>query len=140
MPSAEPASLFSFRPALREAPRCSPGSCSPISLDGSPSSYFRASALYQPAVPSGAGGARLVLSAVVHCHNALGRGYLAVIAPFHRRVARSLLRHAARIGWPGEGGGSGMRATADRESRHGDLAAPLGFEEQNGIPARSIKG
>ena len=79
---------------------------------------FRASALYQPPAPSGAGGARLVLSTVVHCHNALGRGYLAVIAPFHRLVAKSLLRHAARIGWPSEGGGSGMRTNADRKTRH----------------------
>lgn len=63
---------------------------------------FRASALYQPPVQSGADGARLVLSTVVHCHNRLGRGYLGLIAPFHRLVVKSYLRHAARIGWPSE--------------------------------------
>jgi hypothetical protein len=42
----------------------------------------------------------LVLSTVVHCHNALGRFYILVIAPFHRMVVRSSLQRAARIGWP----------------------------------------
>lgn len=42
----------------------------------------------------------LVLSTVVHCHNALGRFYILVIAPFHRLVVRSSLQRAARIGWP----------------------------------------
>ena len=67
---------------------------------------FRASALYQPPVQSGADRARLVLSTIVHCHNRLGRGYLGLIAPFHRLVVKSYLRHAARVGWPSEGGGS----------------------------------
>ena len=61
---------------------------------------FRASALYQPAEASGAQRARLVFSTVVHCHNRLGRGYLGLIAPFHRLVVKAYLRHAARIGWP----------------------------------------
>ena len=63
---------------------------------------FRASALYQPPAQPGAGGARLVLTTVVHCHNRLGRGYLGLIAPFHRLVVKSYLRHAARVGWPSE--------------------------------------
>ena len=65
---------------------------------------FRASALYQPSVQSSADGPRLVLSTVVHCHNRLGRWYLGLIAPFHRLVVQSYLRHAARIGWPSEDG------------------------------------
>jgi hypothetical protein len=65
---------------------------------------FRASALYQPPAPSGADRPRLVLSTVVHCHNRLGRGYLGLIAPFHRLVVKSYLRHAARVGWPSEDG------------------------------------
>jgi hypothetical protein len=63
---------------------------------------FRASALYRPAASS-AGRASLVLSTVVHCHNRLGRGYLGLIAPFHRLVVQAYLRHAAKIGWPKEG-------------------------------------
>lgn len=45
-------------------------------------------------------GAELTVSTVVHCHNALGRAYIAVIAPFHRRVILASLRRAAAIGWP----------------------------------------
>ena len=62
---------------------------------------FRASALYQPP-PANAGSARFVLSTVVHCHNRLGRSYIALIAPFHRMVVQSYLRRAARVGWPRE--------------------------------------
>jgi hypothetical protein len=47
-----------------------------------------------------ASGRQLILSTVVHCHNLLGRSYLRVIAPFHRRVVRATLQHAARVGWP----------------------------------------
>jgi len=43
---------------------------------------------------------RVTLSTVVHCHNRLGRCYIFVIAPFHRRIVRSSLRRAARTGWP----------------------------------------
>ncbi|QWF18483.1 DUF2867 domain-containing protein [Lysobacter capsici] len=43
---------------------------------------------------------RLIVSTAVHCHNRLGRAYIAAIAPFHRLIVRSCLRHAARIGWP----------------------------------------
>lgn len=50
--------------------------------------------------PSVGGKRHLTLSTVVHCHNRLGRLYILVIAPFHRLVVQSNLRHAARIGWP----------------------------------------
>jgi hypothetical protein len=43
---------------------------------------------------------QLVLSTVVHCHNRLGRAYLATIAPFHRMVVKASLARAAQIGWP----------------------------------------
>ena len=42
----------------------------------------------------------VVVTTVVHCHNLLGRAYLAVITPFHRLVVKSILRRAARRGWP----------------------------------------
>lgn len=42
----------------------------------------------------------LTLPTVVRCHNRLGRVYLLVIAPFHRRFVRSGLRRAACRGWP----------------------------------------
>jgi Protein of unknown function (DUF2867) len=44
-----------------------------------------------------AGGRELVVVTVVHCHNRLGRTYLAVIAPFHRAIARANLERAARM-------------------------------------------
>ncbi len=37
------------------------------------------------------GQAVLALSSVVHIHNTLGHTYMAVIAPFHRRIVRTLL-------------------------------------------------
>ena len=43
-----------------------------------------------------AGGRELVVVTVVHCHNLLGRTYLAVITPFHRVIARASLEQAAR--------------------------------------------
>jgi hypothetical protein len=43
------------------------------------------------------GGRELVVVTVVHCHNRLGRTYLAVIAPFHRAIARASLEQAARV-------------------------------------------
>lgn len=43
----------------------------------------------------------IVVTTVVHCHNLLGRAYLALITPFHRLVVKSILRRAARRGWPG---------------------------------------
>lgn len=45
---------------------------------------------------------RLVLSTVVHCHNRLGRLYIVLIAPFHRLIVQSMLRRAARKGWPAQ--------------------------------------
>ena len=44
-----------------------------------------------------AGGRELVVVTVVHCHNRLGRTYLAVIAPFHRAIARANLEQAVRV-------------------------------------------
>lgn len=43
---------------------------------------------------------RLVASTVVHCHNRLGRTYIALISPFHRAIMQASLRRAARAGWP----------------------------------------
>ncbi|MBR0724003.1 DUF2867 domain-containing protein [Bradyrhizobium manausense] len=54
---------------------------------------FRAAILLRPGT---AGGRELVVVTVVHCHNRLGRTYLAVIAPFHRVIARANLEQAAR--------------------------------------------
>ena len=43
------------------------------------------------------GGSReLVAGTVVHCHNRLGRTYLAMIAPFHRVIVRANLERAVR--------------------------------------------
>lgn len=42
-----------------------------------------------------AGGRELVLVSVVHCHNWLGRTYVAVITPFHRVIAQASLEQAA---------------------------------------------
>ncbi|WP_205677422.1 DUF2867 domain-containing protein [Aquitalea denitrificans] len=42
-----------------------------------------------------AGGRELVVVSVVHCHNLLGRTYLAVITPFHRVIARASLEQVA---------------------------------------------
>lgn len=60
---------------------------------------FRLSVLCSPPTSPGAGG-RLTMSTVVHCHHGLGRFYILLIAPFHRRIVRSSLRSAARSGWP----------------------------------------
>lgn len=43
-----------------------------------------------------AGDRELVVVTVVHCHNWLGRTYLAAIAPFHRVIAPASLEQAAR--------------------------------------------
>lgn len=42
----------------------------------------------------------IVATTVVRCHNRLGRLYLALIAPFHRIVVRSMLQRAGQRGWP----------------------------------------
>jgi hypothetical protein len=44
-------------------------------------------------------GDELVATTVVHCHNALGRVYLALIARFHRLVVVSNLSRASNRGW-----------------------------------------
>jgi hypothetical protein len=58
---------------------------------------FRASILVRPGVDGE--GDELVVTTVVHCHNRLGRIYLALIAPFHRLVVKTSLRRAARKRW-----------------------------------------
>jgi Protein of unknown function (DUF2867) len=55
---------------------------------------FRAAILLRT---SAAGGRELVAVTVVHCHNQLGRTYLAVITPFHRAIVRANLQRAARM-------------------------------------------
>jgi hypothetical protein len=42
------------------------------------------------------GGRELVVVTAVHCHNQLGRAYLAAIAPFHRTILRANLERAVR--------------------------------------------
>lgn len=59
---------------------------------------FRLSVLCSTASPNGA--RRVTVSTVVHCHNLLGRIYIRIIAPFHRRLVQHSLRSAARAGWP----------------------------------------
>lgn len=44
-------------------------------------------------------GDELVATTVVHCHNALGRVYLALIARFHRLVVTGSLSRASNKGW-----------------------------------------
>lgn len=65
---------------------------------------FRVSALCPPQAESNASGPRLVIATVVQCHNALGRAYIGLIAPFHRLVVQACLRHAAKMGWPNADG------------------------------------
>ncbi|UVA78031.1 DUF2867 domain-containing protein [Pandoraea commovens] len=43
-----------------------------------------------------ANGRELLTATVVHCHNRLGRIYLATIAPFHRVILRANLERAVR--------------------------------------------
>ena len=50
---------------------------------------------------------------VVHCHNWLGRMYLATIAPFHRVIA------AGEFGTGGKGDGGLDRFDGDAEDRRG---------------------
>jgi len=59
---------------------------------------FRVSVRRMP-LPEASGGDQLIVVTVVHCHNRLGRCYIWLIAPFHRRVVRSGLERAARAGW-----------------------------------------
>jgi hypothetical protein len=60
---------------------------------------FRVSVLVRP----GDANSQLVVSTMVHCHNLLGRAYITLIAPFHRRVVLAHLQRAAQLGWPRQG-------------------------------------
>ena len=55
---------------------------------------FRAAILLRTGA---ARGRELVVVTVVHCHNRLGRTYLAVIAPFHRTILLANLERAVRV-------------------------------------------
>jgi hypothetical protein len=61
---------------------------------------FRASVRLRSDHGQSASVKEIVLTTVVHCHNPLGRCYIALIRPFHRLVVRSMLRQAALRGWP----------------------------------------
>lgn len=54
---------------------------------------FRAVMMVRPTLT---GGRELVAVTVVHCHNLLGRSYLAAIAPFHRVIVKANLEGALR--------------------------------------------
>ncbi|MBV9234847.1 MAG: DUF2867 domain-containing protein [Xanthobacteraceae bacterium] len=47
--------------------------------------------------PDAQGKRELVVVTVVHCHNRLGRTYLAVIAPFHRTILRANLERTVKM-------------------------------------------
>ena len=55
---------------------------------------FRVGVQQRPGVPAGR---ELVVATVVHCHNRLGRMYLAAIAPFHRTILQANLERAIRV-------------------------------------------
>jgi len=55
---------------------------------------FRVGVQQRPSVP---GGRELVVATVVHCHNRLGRTYLAAIAPFHRTILQANLERAVTV-------------------------------------------
>jgi uncharacterized protein DUF2867 len=55
---------------------------------------FRVAVLVRAAAQ---GRRELVVVTVVHCHNRLGRTYLAVIAPFHRTILRTNLERTVRM-------------------------------------------
>ena len=61
---------------------------------------FRLSVLLEPVPNTHGEDHQLTLSTVVHCHNRLGRAYIALIAPFHRAIVQAALRGASRKGWP----------------------------------------
>ncbi|WP_229729575.1 DUF2867 domain-containing protein [Agaricicola taiwanensis] len=56
---------------------------------------FKTSIMLRP--PADRGDFDAVVTTVVHCHNNLGRAYLALIKPFHVLVIRSNLRRAVLI-------------------------------------------
>lgn len=59
---------------------------------------FRVSVLVQP--PSRSGPRQLIVCTLVFYNHPLGRAYIALIAPFHRRVVRASLQRAQQDGWP----------------------------------------
>ncbi|HEY1722829.1 MAG TPA: DUF2867 domain-containing protein [Magnetospirillaceae bacterium] len=59
---------------------------------------FRASLLVQPA--SQGRPRRLTVTTLVFYNRLLGRAYIALIAPLHRRVVRTALDRAQKRGWP----------------------------------------
>ena len=63
---------------------------------------FRVSVLCPDALPASVskGGRQLTLATVIRYHNAFGRLYFFVVAPFHRGLVKSALRRASRSGWP----------------------------------------
>ena len=46
----------------------------------------------------GAAPGTVVVSTVVHIHNTLGHAYMAVVTPFHRRIARAMVQRLADHG------------------------------------------
>lgn len=61
---------------------------------------FRVSVLLRAPQTSEQEERELMVTTIVHCHNALGRTYIKVIKPFHCKVVRSAMRKAAQSGWP----------------------------------------
>jgi hypothetical protein len=55
---------------------------------------FKVSVLRRSSSRRAAEAHELVVTTVVHCHNALGRVYLTLIAPFHRLIVRSSVNRA----------------------------------------------
>jgi hypothetical protein len=60
---------------------------------------FRVSVLVQPASEDRP--RRVIVTTLVFYNRLLGRVYIALIAPFHRRVVRASLDRASKLGWPG---------------------------------------
>lgn len=69
---------------------------------------FRVSVLVQPS--SHGRPRRLTVTTLVFYRRALGRAYIALIAPFHRAVVRASLQRAQQRGWP-----DASRRAADTE-------------------------
>jgi hypothetical protein len=61
---------------------------------------FRLSVLIQRRTGPNTTSPHLILSTAVHCHNFLGHAYIFIISPFHRLIVQSILRRAAKKGWP----------------------------------------
>ncbi len=63
---------------------------------------FRASVMLRAS--ANGNGRDLILTTVVHCHNAIGRTYLVAITPFHRLIVRSNLARLADRDWQARNG------------------------------------